>query len=290
MGYHLENLYRPDPDHPVRQALSTRHNFRVLMEKLNGIAFVVDEIIVGDDISVAALSAISADLGSITAGDITLDDEGFIRTAGKDSYADTTAGFWLGYDTDKYKLNIGNATDYLKWTGSAIQIKSSGALSNINVNLGTITAGIIDGAKFKVGGYGSDQEIYFKDSSVWMYDDLDGTKKKIGWKYGDLKFGEFFYNTVGRTHFVLRSGASAYSTVLYSRASDNTGFVFILGPADQMPCWIRLNKQGHIVLSAVATAPTTNVTMGSFSYNSAQDRPVFRNNTAWRHWEGTSGW
>ncbi|MCK4295079.1 MAG: hypothetical protein KAX28_00305, partial [Candidatus Marinimicrobia bacterium] len=47
-------------------------------------------------------------------GDITLDNTGFIKTSGKDSYADTDAGFWLGYDVDKYKLNIGNATNFLK--------------------------------------------------------------------------------------------------------------------------------------------------------------------------------
>lgn len=41
MGHYLENLYKPDPDHPVRQALSTRHNFRVIIERLNNLVKVV---------------------------------------------------------------------------------------------------------------------------------------------------------------------------------------------------------------------------------------------------------
>ncbi|MBA7577320.1 hypothetical protein ES708_19171 [subsurface metagenome] len=251
----------------INDNLSGRIDFKnLLKEGIKGFN-VKDGEITADKLSVITLSAITADLGTITAGDITLDDEGFIRTAGKDNYADETAGLWLGYDTDKYKLNIGNSANWLKWTGSALQIK--GRLSV---------------------GAGTDEDIYFEDSAIRMYDDLDGTKKKMGWKYGALRFGEFFYNTVGRTHFVLRSGASSYSTVLESRASDNTGFIFLLGPADQMPCWIRLNSEGHIVLSAVQNAPTTNVTMGSFSYNLSGDRPTYRTASGWRSWTGVPGW
>jgi len=70
--------------------------------------------------SVESLGAINADLGTITAGNITLDSSGFIRTSGKDNYADATAGIFFGYDTDAYKLNIGNASKSLKWDGSEI--------------------------------------------------------------------------------------------------------------------------------------------------------------------------
>jgi len=76
-------------------------------------------------VSLDALSALNADLGTITAGNITLNISGFIRTTGKDSYASTVAGIWLGYDIDKYKLNIGNATKYLKWDGINLTLKGS---------------------------------------------------------------------------------------------------------------------------------------------------------------------
>jgi len=81
-------------------------------------------------IDVINLSTIKADMGHITAGDITLDNDGFIRTLGKDNYASATAGFWLGYDTDKYKLNIGDASEYLKWDGVNLSIKGSITLVN----------------------------------------------------------------------------------------------------------------------------------------------------------------
>jgi hypothetical protein len=74
-------------------------------------------------ITVDDLSAINADMGTITAGNITLDDSGFIRTTGKDNYADTTAGIFLGYDTDAYKFNIGDANSYIKWSGSALDVQ-----------------------------------------------------------------------------------------------------------------------------------------------------------------------
>lgn len=75
-----------------------------------------------NSIVVANLAAINADLGTITAGNITLDSSGFLRSNGKDNYSDTTAGFFIGYDTDNYKVNIGDATQYIKWSGSSFSI------------------------------------------------------------------------------------------------------------------------------------------------------------------------
>ncbi len=78
-------------------------------------------------INVTNLAAINSDLGAITAGSLTVNSSGFIKSTGKDSYSDTTAGYWIGYDSTAYKLNIGNASNYLKWTGSALDF--SGELS-----------------------------------------------------------------------------------------------------------------------------------------------------------------
>jgi len=151
--------------------------------------------ITANKISVDNLAAINADLGSITAGNITLNTSGFIRTTGKDSYASTIAGFWLGYDVDKYKLNIGNATKYLKWDGSDLVIKGSvtitggSGIANLtdagdlatkdlvaNTDLGTtvISGGylrtdLIKVRKIYVGGSTS-EDIYFEDSGLRLYD------------------------------------------------------------------------------------------------------------------------
>ena len=85
-------------------------------------------------LSVTSLSAITANLGTITAGNITLDTSGFLRSSGKDNYADTATGYWLGYDTDAYKLNIGDETHYLKWDGTKIIIGDM--MGSYNVAMG----------------------------------------------------------------------------------------------------------------------------------------------------------
>jgi hypothetical protein len=80
--------------------------------------------VTADKIYVNTLSAIIANLGTITAGNITLDTAGFIR-GGQTGY-NTGIGFWAGYDTSAYKLSIGNpAGNYLRWTGSALEISGS---------------------------------------------------------------------------------------------------------------------------------------------------------------------
>lgn len=52
----------------------------------------------------------------------------------KDSYASSTAGIWLGLDGGVAKLNIGDGSNYLKWTGTALNILG-------DISGGTITIG-----------------------------------------------------------------------------------------------------------------------------------------------------
>lgn len=59
---------------------------------------------------------------TITGGGITLSGGGAIKTAGKDSASDTTAGFFLGWDTSAYQFAIGNATQNMKWNGSTLSL------------------------------------------------------------------------------------------------------------------------------------------------------------------------
>ena len=80
-------------------------------------------------LNVGSLSAISADLGTITSGVITLSSASHIK-GGQTAY-NTGAGFWLGYDTSAYKFSIGNPSgSYLVWDGSALSIKGSITLTN----------------------------------------------------------------------------------------------------------------------------------------------------------------
>lgn len=85
---------------------------------------IVAKCITADQIYGTNLAVIFADLGTITAGNITLNTAGFIRSAGK-TYDDAVAGFWMGYNVDKYKLHIGTNNQYLKWDGVNLSIKGT---------------------------------------------------------------------------------------------------------------------------------------------------------------------
>jgi len=73
-------------------------------------------------LSVSTLSAITADMGSITAGNITMATDGYVSSSTKTSYSSATAGFYLGYDTDDYKFNIGDSDTFLTWDGDTLNM------------------------------------------------------------------------------------------------------------------------------------------------------------------------
>jgi len=84
--------------------------------------------ITATQITGTSLSAIYADLGTITAGNITLDSSGFIK-GGQTAY-NTGTGFFLGYDTDAYKFSVGDPSGkYLAWDGSGDFIVNGIALA-----------------------------------------------------------------------------------------------------------------------------------------------------------------
>lgn len=80
---------------------------------------VEDGSITADKLDVAELSAITADMGSLTAGNIVLSE--FIRS-GQTAY-DTGTGFWLGVDGATPKFSIGNsAGSHMTWDGTTLSI------------------------------------------------------------------------------------------------------------------------------------------------------------------------
>ena len=78
------------------------------------------------------LSAANGSLGTIT-----IADDGYIQM-GKTSYADNTAGFWLGEDTDNaIKFHIGSsATEYLKYDGTNLSMLG-GTITGATIQTGT---------------------------------------------------------------------------------------------------------------------------------------------------------
>lgn len=106
---------------------------------------------------------LAADGSIALASGITMGTAGYLRTTGKDNYADTTAGIFLGYDTDDYKLNIGDASEYIKWDGSklifgvtfaAMQVFTSSGTYTTPSNVSALRVRIIGGGGGGSGGGG----------------------------------------------------------------------------------------------------------------------------------------
>lgn len=99
-------------------------------------------VIVGDNIiantinasklSVTQLSAISADLGVITAGTIVLPSGGYMRS-GQTAY-DSGTGFYIGNDSSVPKFSIGNSSgNKMTWNGTVLSIVGAVTGSTINI-------------------------------------------------------------------------------------------------------------------------------------------------------------
>ncbi|MCK4448129.1 MAG: hypothetical protein KAW56_13735, partial [Candidatus Marinimicrobia bacterium] len=216
-------------------------------------------------VSLDALSVLNANLGNITAGNITLNSSGFIRTSGKDNYADTTAGFWLGYDSG-YKLFIGDANNWLKWTGSALQIKG-------RLSVGTET----------------NEDIYFEDSEIKLYDFEGGLG--IGYKGIALKYStnQFFdvnwkFETGVKVGLTLETGNKitwgkvGTAGLIESIDSENTvRLKFYTGGATND---FKLYGTGQLQLPNLSSNPTSNNAVGQLC--SVSGVLKYYNGSAWK--------
>lgn len=91
-------------------------------------SLIVDGTIIADALTVSQLSAIAADLGAITAGTITLDTAGHIKS-GQTAY-DTGTGFFLGQSSG-VKFSLGDSSgNKLTWNGTVLEITGSLTLTN----------------------------------------------------------------------------------------------------------------------------------------------------------------
>jgi len=78
------------------------------------------DAVTSNEIDAVNLSGIFADLGTITAGNITIDTSGFVR-GGQTNYA-TGTGFFQGYSGSAYKFSVGSPTKYLRFDGSDVLV------------------------------------------------------------------------------------------------------------------------------------------------------------------------
>jgi len=102
-------------------------------------------IIIGGYLSTGLIEADSIVAGKLSVtnladiANLEIGTTGYIRSAGKTSFTDTTAGFWIGYDS-AYKLVIGDSTNSLKWDGTYLEFsgKISGVTAGNNLDLAII--------------------------------------------------------------------------------------------------------------------------------------------------------
>lgn len=88
---------------------------------------IVGNTVTANKMNVSSLSAISANMGAITAGTITIDSAGYIKTSGVTDYNNGN-GIWLGYHVSAYKMMIGNSADtsnLLLYDGTSMVVNDS---------------------------------------------------------------------------------------------------------------------------------------------------------------------
>ena len=100
-------------------------------------------VIVDGTLSASKVAANSVFSNSLTIGsNMLLNTSGKFYTTDKTAYADNDAGFFLGYDGGAHKLNIGNATNYIKWDGSALNV--AGTIAMTAGTIGSTAASTIE--------------------------------------------------------------------------------------------------------------------------------------------------
>ena len=77
----------------------------------------------------------ASDLGGGVSSASTSQATGSATQAGKQSFADTTSGYWLGVDpaTGIAQFNIGNGTNYITWDGTTLTIEGGANVTSINI-------------------------------------------------------------------------------------------------------------------------------------------------------------
>ena len=161
------------------------------------------------------------------------------------------------------------ATQIVAGTITATEITVS-SLSSLNANIGTVTAGTINGVQFRCGG-GTDNDFLFEDSSIYMYD-IGNYKigfKKTGYQTLFLGLATDGVN-VGRINGSYIGFLTSHAVVIDTPTKD---FYFY--------------TTGTFRLPALTSAPTAH--QGDLSCNATSD--WFSGYISdWEHFQTSEGW
>lgn len=173
-------------------------------------------------IDVTNLAAIKTKTGALTVDGtltvgaaIVLSTDGVFYSSGKSSYADTDAGFWLGYDSGSgtYRVNFGNATDFLKWDGTTLTV--TGSITATSIKSGKTDYGDNTNAGYFVGVSGGLAKVDIGAATTIALGGArmqwDGTALAIG---GTFRFGSAGQHLLDGTgvHFITDGSVAVIDT------------------------------------------------------------------------------
>jgi len=189
------------------------------------------------DVTSAALAAGV----TMSGGSITLSSGGHIK-GGKTAYGSGT-GFWLGYSSAVYRFDIGSTTQYLRWTGTVLELKGNilggyavfdGSVSSGSGN-GAVIANEASGAPYGVIGYSSNTSGAAAVAGFSSTGGSGATNGVFGQAFGTTNTGYGVLGVAGAfgsTSAATAVQGSAYgsnSTALSGSCSVSTGIALNIG-------------------------------------------------------------
>lgn len=210
----------------------------------------------------------------------------------KKKYSDTTtAGVWIGVDTDGVgKINIGDSTDFLLWNGSSLVMSgditaSSGTIGGWTIGATTLTgggvtldsSGIITGGTIRTSSSGQRVQMLSSSNTLQIYDSGGTVRAESysnGWQFnnsvGTAAGRVFIENTFGNLEL------QAVTADLFLTAADDITFapgngaivMYLDGTTKDL-----VLSSGDFVLGSTTivgggswtlTLPSTNGTSGQF--------------------------
>ena len=121
-------------------SVSTGDFSSLVVETFDG-SVIVDGTLSADKLAANTIIGNNIKVGS----NLELNTSGAFYTTNKISYTDNDAGFFLGYTGGAHKLNLGNATNYLKWDGTNLNVAGTIAMtSSSTIGSGTTTIGDVN--------------------------------------------------------------------------------------------------------------------------------------------------
>jgi hypothetical protein len=176
----------------------------------------------GGDIFADSVTATQINSTSLFSEDITC--SGAIHSSAKTSYTDTDAGWWVGVDGGTPKLNIGDATQNLKWDGTDLYINGQKGLVGTAGNGFNLTNGT---AFFSDATYG----VLISDGTV-AFQNAAGTTTYSSIFAGTFTINDGFdltaynYNSNGATFHNDLEFYHSHSDTTGTRTTSTTGEMF----------------------------------------------------------------